>query len=274
MNDTAAPWREVDVVRVRDGWQTTATDHAATEAALEIRLHGQPFVMTMRTPGADADLAAGFLLSEGVITSADDLDTLVRPAIGDGEPDGAIDVALRGSARDRLPALLAARRQVTATSACGICGRPTADALAFDAPALAGDWTMPWALVAALPERLRAHQEVFDRTGGLHAAGVFTTEGSLAAAAEDVGRHNAVDKALGRLLRAGALPLSRHVLCVSGRASFELVQKAIRAGIPMLVAVSAPSTLAIDLARQRGLTLAGFVRGGAFTLYAYPQRVA
>lgn len=255
--------------RVRDGVRTADRDRAATEAPLEIRLHGQPFVMTMRTPGADRDLAAGFLLSEQIVRAAGEIDTMAQ-----ADDHSAIDVTLRGDALTRLDARLAHRRQVTATSACGICGRLSADALAFDAPPLATTWTMAPAVVSSLPERLRESQAVFDHTGGLHAAALCTTDGALVEIAEDVGRHNAVDKVIGRLLLRGAVPLSSYALCVSGRASFELVQKAILAGIPMLVAVSAPSTLAIDLARDHGLTLAGFVRGQTFNIYARADRIA
>lgn len=254
---------------MRDGARTIEQDRAATEAPLEIRLHGQPFVMTMRTPGADRDLAAGFLLSEQVVRHTQEIG-----AIAQADDESAIDVQLRGEAVDRLDARLAHRRQVTATSACGICGRQSADALKFDAAPLAVDWTMPAAVVSSLPDRLRASQAVFDHTGGLHAAGLFDADGTLLEIAEDVGRHNAVDKVIGRMLLRDAMPLSSRTLCVSGRASFELVQKAILAGIPMLVAVSAPSTLAIDLARDHGLTLAGFVRGEAFNLYTHAHRIA
>ena len=267
-------WRAVEVVRVRGIEREPATDDVATEAALEIRLHGQPFVVTMRTPGEDAALAAGFLLSEGVAAGLEDFGAMAQPTTAEGTTGDVVEVTLRGVALARLPTVLAGRRHVTATSACGVCGRPSADALAFTAPPIDADWTFPASVLATLPDRLRAHQAVFDQTGGLHAAGVFTREGTLVHAAEDVGRHNAVDKVLGALLLAGALPLSAHVLCVSGRASFELVQKAVMAGIPMLVAVSAPSSLAIDLARERNVTLAGFVRGGGFNVYTHPRRIA
>lgn len=264
-----AAWRPIEVHRVRDGRHVAAEDTVATEAPLEIRLQGQSFVITMRTPGADWDLAAGFLLSEQVVRRSDEIAAMVQ-----ADDESAIDVTLRGDAATRLDARLAERRQVTTSSACGLCGRQTADALVTDAAPLTASWTVPATVVSSLPDRLRSSQAVFDRTGGLHAAGLFTTDGTLVEIAEDVGRHNAVDKVIGRLLMRGALPLSSHVLCVSGRASFELVQKAVLAGIPMLVAVSAPSTLAIELAREHGLTLAGFVRGDAFNLYTHAHRVA
>jgi FdhD protein len=261
-------WRAIEVLRVRGGECVAAEDRAATEAPLDIRLLGQPFAITMRTPGDDRDLAAGFLLSEQVVRGIDEIAAMTQ-----ADDQSAIDVTLQGQAVDRLGARLAERRQVTTSSACGICGRQTADALKTDAAPITADWTLPATVVASLPERLRRGQTVFDSTGGLHAAGLFTLDGTLVEVAEDVGRHNAVDKVVGRMLLRGALPLSQHVLCVSGRASFELVQKAVFAGLPMLVAVSAPSTLAIDLARDHGLTLAGFVRGGAFNLYTHPHRI-
>ena len=272
MTHATDAWRPVEIFRIRDGARSPQADHAATEAPLEIRLQGQPFVITMRTPGADEELAAGFLLSEGVITGAGDLGAMVTEADTD-DAAGIVDVALKGAALARLPQLLASKRQVTATSACGVCGRATIASLATNAPPIESSWTIASPVLVTLPERLRGSQSVFDQTGGLHAAGVFTREGELVASAEDVGRHNAVDKVLGRLLRRNALPLSNHILCVSGRASFELVQKAIVAGMPMLVAVSAPSSAAIDLARERRLTLAGFVRGDGFNIYTHPHRI-
>ena len=269
MTDAPGAWRAIEVQRVRDGRRSAAVDRAATEAPLEIRLHGQPFVMTMRTPGADRDLAIGFLLAEQVITGPADI-----ASISHADDESAIDVSLRGDAAARLEARPASRRHVAATSACGVCGRQTADALDLPVSPITAAWTMPAAVVAALPGRLRTQQAVFDHTGGLHAAGLFTAAGDLVEIAEDVGRHNAVDKIVGRMLRQDALPLSSHVLCVSGRASFELVQKALLSGIPVLVAVSAPSTMAIDLATRHGLTLAGFTRGDGFNLYTHSQRIA
>ena len=261
-------WRAVEIVRVRNGAQAAGSDKAAAEGPLDIRLHGRPFVVTMRTPGADPTLAAGFLLSEGVVRHVDDIGELTQAAVD------IIDVTLVGDAAARVERRLAERRHVTATSACGVCGRPASEALRTEAPEIVASWRVPASLVQVLPTRLRERQAVFDQTGGLHAAGVFALDGTLVAAAEDVGRHNAVDKAIGRLLLDRRLPLSSHILCVSGRASFELVQKAVIAGVPMLVAVSAPSTLAIDLARACNVTLAGFVRGDGFNVYAHPDRIA
>ena len=267
-------WREVDVVRLRDEARAATTDHVAAEAPLEIRLHGQPFVVTMRTPGDDEALAAGFLLSEGVVTSGADIGDISHPTSTDNPDAHVVDVALQGAVTARLSEVLAGRRHVTATSACGVCGRPSADALAFSAAPITATWRISADLLTTLPGVLRKRQAVFDRTGGLHAAGVFTSDGTLVGIAEDVGRHNAVDKVLGRLLLQDRLPLASHLLCVSGRASFELVQKAVMAGMPILVAVSAPSSLAVDLARERNVTLAGFVRDGGCNVYTHPHRIA
>ena len=255
-------------------------DRAVTEEPLEIRLHGRPFAVIMRTPGADRELAAGFLLSERVIRSADDLGTIEhcadsRRAAGSGEAreaaENIVNVRLVDGAN--LDRAFAERRQVTATASCGLCGRLTIESLRTDAAPLEEAWSISAGVLLGLPDRLRAAQSVFDVTGGLHAAGLFTLEGLLVDFAEDVGRHNAVDKVIGRWLMRDALPLSDHLLCVSGRTSFEIVQKALFAGIPAVAAVSAPSSLAIDLARELGVTLVGFVRGDGFNIYAHPGRI-
>jgi FdhD protein len=266
--------RTVDVVRVRGGRRAVESDSAATEEPLEVRLHGQPFAVIMRTPGADRELAAGFLLAERVITGIDDLGTIAHctdPAAG--HPENIIDVTLVNGSAAAVDRLLAARRQVTTTASCGMCGRRTIESLAADVAPLRAGWSVPPAVIVALPAQLRARQAVFDETGGLHAAGLFTRDGRLLDVAEDVGRHNAVDKIVGRMLMREALPLSDHLLCVSGRTSFEIVQKALLAGIPILAAVSAPSSLAIELASEYGVTLAGFIRGDGFNIYAHPERI-
>jgi FdhD protein len=272
--------RSFDIVRVRGEQRGADTDRAAMEEPLEVRLHGRPFAVIMRTPGADRELAAGFLLAEQVIASADDLGTIeyctdraaeMTAARGGDEAGNVVNVTLTDPARaDRA---LADRRQVTTTSSCGMCGRRTIESLIVEVAPLAATWTMPAAMLLGLPGRLRSAQSAFDETGGLHAAGLFTPDGQLTDHAEDVGRHNAVDKVVGRMLIREALPLSRHVLCVSGRTSFEIVQKALVAGIPIVAAVSAPSSLAIDLAQEAGVTLVGFVRGDSLNIYAHPERI-
>jgi len=266
--------RSVGVVRVRGGIRTEESDCAATEEPLEVRLHNRPFAVIMRTPGADRELAAGFLLAERVIAGADDLGAIAHctDAAAD-HPENVVNVTLANGSAASLDRLLAGRRQVTTNSSCGMCGRRTIESLAANVAPLAAAWCVPASLVASLPEQLRARQAVFDETGGLHAAGLFSRDGSLIDVAEDVGRHNAVDKIVGRMLMREALPLSDHILCVSGRTSFEIVQKAVIAGIPIVAAVSAPSTLAVDLARECGVTLVGFIRGDRFNIYAHPQRV-
>jgi FdhD protein len=259
----------VEVVRVRAGARASDRDRAATEEPLEIRLHDRPFSVIMRTPGADRELAAGFLLAERVLNGADDLGTIAHCA--DGE--NIVNVTLTGTSPASLDRLLADRRLVTTSSSCGLCGRRTIDSLAADAAPIAARWTVASAAIAAMPAELRARQAVFDETGGLHAAGLFARDGRLLDVAEDVGRHNAVDKIVGRMLMRDALPLSDYMLFVSGRTSFEIVQKAVFAGLPLVAAVSAPSTLAIELAENLGVTLIGFVRGDGFNIYAHPGRI-
>jgi FdhD protein len=260
----------VDVVRVRSSARVAATDRAAAEEPLAIRLHGRAFATVMRTPGAERELAAGFLLAERIIGSADDLGTIeyCRDADARGNVVNVTLVDERTAAR-----ALESRRDVTSTSSCGVCGRQTIESLTVDLPTIATRISVSAARLASTPESLRAAQTGFDATGGLHAAGLFTSEGALVDVAEDVGRHNAVDKVIGRRLLAEELPLSDYLLCVSGRTSFEIVQKAAVAGIPIVAAVSAPSTLAIDLAAAAGITLVGFVRGDSFNIYAHAERI-
>ncbi|MQA31027.1 MAG: formate dehydrogenase accessory sulfurtransferase FdhD [Luteitalea sp.] len=268
MGETA---RGVAVTRVRGGVRATGVDRAATEEPLEVRLHGRPFAVIMRTPGADCQLAAGFLLAERLVTSPDDIGTIEHctdPAAD--HPENIVDVTLVGADLERL---LADRRRIITSSSCGMCGRLTIESLRADGPRLPCNMVVTPRVVNALPAALRAAQAVFEETGGLHAAGLFTTGGRLEAIAEDVGRHNAVDKVVGRMLLSEALPLEQYLLFVSGRTSFEIVQKAFLAGIPIVASVSAPSSLAIELALDTGITLIGFVRGGSFNVYAYPERV-
>jgi FdhD protein len=249
-------------------------DVVAAEEPLEIRLSGSRFVVTMRTPGADRELAAGLLLSEGILRSADDLGSIRHCRDRDIEASGnVVDVVLAGGAVERARAALADRRLVAATSACGVCGRRSIADLMQQHAVLDARVSIAAAAVVSLPARLRDSQAGFDQTGGLHAAGLFAVDGALVAAAEDVGRHNAVDKVIGAELLGERLPLAERVLCVSGRTSFEIVQKAVAAGIPIVAAVSAPSSLAIDLARAARVTLLGFVRDGGFNIYSVPERI-
>lgn len=265
----------VDVVRVGDGGIERRKDLAAAEEPLEIRLSGAPFVVTMRTPGLDRELAAGLLVSERILESVDDIGTIRHcgNATDEGE-ENVIDVALLGAAAARAETALTGRRLVMTTAACGVCGRRSIDDLLQGVTPVAADWAVTAAVAATLPARLRTAQDVFDETGGLHAAGLFDRHGALVASAEDVGRHNAVDKVIGgQLLGGERWPLGELVLFVSGRTSFEIVQKAVVAGIPIVGAVSAPSSLAIDLARTAGVTLLGFVRGDTFNIYTGEHRI-
>ncbi|TVL92994.1 formate dehydrogenase accessory sulfurtransferase FdhD [Streptomyces sp. SAJ15] len=267
------------VVRVRDGAVSTRPDTLVAEEPLEIRLNGRPLAITMRTPGDDFALAAGFLVSEGVLGGAADVANIVycAGATEDGSNTyNVVDVRLAPGVP--VPDITL-ERNVYTTSSCGLCGKASLDAVRTTArwrldERGGDDVRLTPETLSALPDRLRAAQRVFDRTGGLHAAALFTPEGELLDVREDVGRHNAVDKLVGRALRQGLLPLSDAVLLVSGRASFELAQKAVMAGIPFLAAVSAPSSLAVDLAVETGLTLVGFLRGGSMNIYAGEQRIA
>ncbi|MGW2345051.1 formate dehydrogenase accessory sulfurtransferase FdhD [Streptomyces sp. NPDC001661] len=265
------------VLRIRDGQVSTRPDTLVAEEPLEIRLNGKPLAITMRTPGDDFPLAAGFLVSEGVLATGDDLQNIVYCAGATEDGSNTYNVVdVRTTPGVELPDITL-ERNVYTTSSCGLCGKASLDAVRTTARFPISD-TPPVRLtpelLASLPDRLREAQRVFDRTGGLHAAALFDEEGGLVDIREDVGRHNAVDKLVGRALQNGELPLSRSILMVSGRASFELAQKAVMAGIPVLAAVSAPSSLAVDLASETGLTLVGFLRGNSMNVYAGEDRIA
>ena len=246
----------VTVTRVPGG---QAGDVVAVEEPLEIRIGGAPVAVTMRTPGHDEELALGFALTEGL-----------RPAgarIPDDLAANTVDVDAPGFELGRV------QRRFYTSSSCGVCGKGALEAVAVEAPRIDTELRVPAALVATLPDRLREAQSAFEATGGLHATGLFSAEGELRFVREDVGRHNALDKVVGRAFLDGLLPLARSLLCVSGRLSFELVQKAAVAGCPVLVAVGAPSSLAIELAADRGVTLCGFVRGGSLNVYTETWRI-
>lgn len=242
---------------------------------MEIRVGGRPLTVTMRTPGHDFDLAAGFLVSEGVLSRTEQV-AGIRYCLG-ATADGTntynvVDVALAAGVAAPDASL---ERNFYTTSSCGLCGKASLEAVRTSAHWSVADDPLHISPedLAFLPDRLRNAQRVFDSTGGLHAAGLFTADGELMCLREDVGRHNAVDKVVGHALRGGMLPMRESILMVSGRASFELVQKALMAGIPMLAAVSAPSSLAVDLAVQNGLTLVGFLRGTSMNVYAGNERL-
>ena len=271
--DDLAPVRHVNVTRVSGATRARVVDAAAAEEPLDIRLHGRSFAVIMRTPGLDRALAAGFLFGERVIRSADDLGA-VEPCRHPDERQAhhVVDVFLVGDAAARVPALLEARRQFVANSSCGVCGRSTIDDLRRDIAPVPVTWRVDVPFLRALPGRLRETQSEFDETGGLHGAALFSRDGALVSSAEDVGRHNAVDKCVGQLLlpEAGG---GADVLAVSGRVAFEIVQKAWLAGMSAIVAVSAPTTLAIELAREAGITLVGFARGENLNIYTHAERI-
>jgi len=264
------------VTRFRtDGTISRRDDVLAGEEPLEIRFEGRSFTVTMRTPGDDFDLVAGFLVSEGVIWEAGQLISLRYCAGVDEEGQqtfNVVDVQLRPGTP--LPDT-GMERHVYTSSSCGICGTASIEAVRKSSHFEVADdeVRVPLEVLASLPDKLRDHQALFEKTGGVHAAGLFSADGELLCLREDVGRHNAVDKVVGWALRAGLLPLRGTVLQVSGRASFELVQKAQLAGIPVLAAVSAPSALSVDLARDAGMTLVGFSRGTSLNCYAFPERI-
>jgi FdhD protein len=247
----------VDVLRLPAG--ATERDQVAVEEPLEIRIGGQPVAVTMRTPGHDEELALGFCLSEGLRPS--------EARLPDDLAANAVDVDAPGFDPARL------QRSFYTSSSCGVCGKGALEAVAVEAPRIESELRLRLPLVATLPQRLREAQAAFAVTGGLHATGLFSGAGEPLCVREDVGRHNAMDKVVGWAFREQLLPLTGHVLCVSGRLSFELVQKAAVAGCPILVAVGAPSSLAVDLAADRGVTLCGFVRSGSVNVYTEPWRI-
>ena len=247
----------VEVVRLPGG--AVEQDRVAAEEPLEIRIGGLPVAVTMRTPGHDEELALGFCLTEGIaaVSAAASADLAANTVEVEA---GAFDPAR-------------VQRNFYTSSSCGVCGKGALEAVAVAAPRVESELTVSAALVAGLPDRLREAQLAFAVTGGLHATGLFAENGELLCVREDVGRHNALDKVVGWAHGAGLLPLSRSVLCVSGRLSFELVQKASVAGCPILAGVGAPSSLAVELAADRGVTLCGFVRDGRLTVYSEPWRI-
>jgi FdhD protein len=271
-----------DVVRLGGEAARGERDAVAVEEPLEIRVDGEPLCVTMRTPGHDADLALGFLFAEGIIAGAAAVGSVAHCGRPDQEGYGnVLEVRSAGGAPIDAERVLEGRRWVTTTAACGVCGRRSIEQLLARCGRVGGTARLSRHAVTASVERLAAAQPIFARTGGLHAAALFAQDGTLLASAEDVGRHNAVDKAVGALLRrglvgtgpSGAGAVRPGLLAVSGRASFEIVQKAAAASVPVVASVSAPSSLAVDLARQAGIALLGFVRGGTCNVYANAWRI-
>jgi FdhD protein len=268
----------VQIARWRAGDWRDDRDQVAAEEPLQLLLDGKPLSIVMRTPGNDLELALGLLWAERVVRSLDDVARVRISAeaqesesrvslANDLVESNQVDVYLR-SAGGRRP-----ERSFLATSACGVCGATTVESLALDFPHLAPGPTVGAAMLPGLSDRLREQQRIFESTGGLHAAGLFDERGDLELLREDIGRHNAVDKIVGRALLDGRLPLARSVLAVSGRAGYEVVQKAVAAGIPILAAVGAPSSLAVATAEQFGMTLVGFLRDDRFNVYTAPERI-
>lgn len=246
---------------------SSGEDRIAIEEPLEIRLGKDPISVTMRTPGHDRELAAGFLLTEGIIRSSNDI-----AEISDPHPSlpNIVAVKLRRGLRFDRGRL---KRHFYSTSSCGVCGKAALQAIRVETEPIESELRVPLGLVYSLPEKLREEQETFDETGGLHASGVFDEHGALLYLREDVGRHNTVDKVVGAALLDSKIPLDRHILAVSGRASFEILQKAVVARIPIVAAVSAPSSLAVALAREFRVTLVGFLRGRSCNVYSGKERI-
>ncbi len=267
------PVREARILRVEGDGVVAREDRVSVEEPLEIRVGAETLAVTMRTPGDDFDLAAGWLVAEGIVRKPDEIVRMeyCRDVRSPEEEGNVVIVRATVPAGDTLDR---ARRLLLTSSSCGLCGKGSIEAIHGRFPPVESDARVTADVLRSLPETLRRSQTSFGETGGLHAAGVFDLSGTLLLAREDIGRHNAVDKVVGRLFRDGRLPLSSTVLLVSGRASFEIVQKAVAAGIPVVAAVSAPSSLAIDLARDARVALVGFLRGGGFNLYSEEARLA
>jgi FdhD protein len=264
--------REHSALKWHGGATSERTEALAVEEPLEIRLAGRRFTLTMRTPGHDEELAAGFLFAEGFINDASELGEIrrVRGRKGAVEPN-AIDIVLNVPA-DGLRTRL--KRNFVMSSSCGVCGKTSIDSIRRRVTPPADSARVAPAILLALSQKLREGQRVFAATGGLHGAAIFSLDGTMLAIREDVGRHNAVDKVIGFALRNAMVPLAQHIMMVSGRLSFEIVQKAAAAGVPILAAVSAPSSLAVELAEEIGTTLVGFLRDGSFNIYTRPDRIA
>jgi FdhD protein len=263
--------REIRLTRYEAGERRVTDDELAAEEPIEIRVEGQSISVVMRTPGHDRELAVGFLYSEGLIESARDVFDVTTCVTTNPEYRGnIIDVGLtRPGTFD--PARFS--RHVLTSASCGLCGKVTIEEALRRRPALESDLRISPEMVLSLPEELKRHQEAFHRTGGLHACALFTTDGKLEQVREDIGRHNALDKLVGWALLENRLPLREHVLLLSGRVSFEMMQKAQAAGLAIVAAISAPSSLAVQLAEQSGQTLAGFLRGRSMNLYTHPERI-
>jgi FdhD protein len=261
--------RETKIIRWQDGRVgKSETDAVACEEPLEIRVDNQPISVTMRTPGHDNELAAGFLLSEGLITKREHI-AKIEPYPRNKDKN-VINVFLSPDIEIDFKRLT---RHVFMSSSCGLCGKSTIEAVHQHFPKISSKLSVCAKMLQDLPSKIRAKQETFDKTGGLHAAAIFDTKGNLIVLREDVGRHNAVDKVLGYAFLNNLYPLTKHILLVSGRASFEIMQKALAGRIPLIAAVSAPSSLAVEFAEESGQTLVGFLREGRMNVYSHAQRI-
>ena len=260
---------ERSVWRLNGAAATPTSDRVVTEEPLGIEVNHDPFVVVMRTPGQDTELTAGFLFAERIVRGVADILALEVPPEGP-EDDNRVDVVLGPEASERLQSKI---RRTVASSSCGICGRRTIEQVQREAPPLTADFKVTPRLLSSLPDRLAAHQAVFDRTGGIHAAALFDAQGEVIVAREDVGRHNAVDKIVGWCLLKDRLPASETILMVSGRAGFEIVEKAVTAGIPVVCSVSAPSSLALELAEAAEVAVVGFLRGESMNVYTARRRI-
>lgn len=266
---------ESEILRVsmtrlhRDGTPESLEDIAAREEPLEIRVEGRSVAVVMRTPGHDAELTAGFLVTEGVVQKPRDVLEITQCPVTTDSKGNVVDVLL-GSAVVNWDSLT---RHVFSASSCGLCGKTSIDSVFQKFPPMIGDWQISPEVIWSLPDKLRAAQETFSKTGGLHASAIFDLDGNLVVLREDVGRHNALDKVLGYALLNGLLPFDRHILLVSGRVSFEIIQKALAGGIAMVAAISAPSSLAVEFADNANQTLVGFLRGGTMNVYTHPRRL-
>ena len=273
------PIKSVQILQVTDHQSVMKDDLIAAEEPMEIRLgfgdlgnrQQRSMAVTMRTPGHDFELAVGFLFTEGIIQTFSEIENIrYCENLGKQEENNVVRVELNSTVTPDFHKL---QRNFYTTSSCGVCGKSSIEAVSVQCKPVTSHWSVSANLIQTLPDKLREAQEVFERTGGLHASGLFSKEGSLILMREDVGRHNALDKVIGAMLYKEAIPLDDHILLVSGRASFELVQKAALAGIPVMVAVGAPSSLAVSLAQSSGITLIGFLRGARFNVYAHAQRL-
>lgn len=258
------------IVRMnKDGAVETEQDHIAVEEPLEIRIGNEPFVVTMRTPGQDEDLAVGFLVTEGIIKKRSDIKQLSRCPTSP-TPDNTLRVDLK---QDAIPEGIKSNRHGAIAASCGVCGKASIDVIQNQFPRSDSSFQFDRQTLIELPDKLRESQTVFDQTGGLHSAGLFDLKGNLLFQREDVGRHNALDKVIGHAFLNDLWPLDKHILMVSGRVAFEIMQKALAAHIGLVAAVSAPSSLAISFALESGQTLVGFLRNGKFNVYSHPQRI-